>query len=93
MVLRYEHVRPVRLRLLRALSALPIKGHEPRRVELDLIGSMIWQACDGKTRVREIIELLRREFRITAREAEISVTEYIKTLGSRRLIELEMPPK
>lgn len=92
-VLEYELVRPLGLRLLRVLSSQPTKAKELRKVELDLIGSIIWQACDGKMRVRDIIEEIRREFKITQREAEVSVTEYIKTLGNRGLIILEMPPK
>jgi hypothetical protein len=92
-VLQYEHVRPLGLRLLRLLAQQPTTSREMRKVELDLIGSIIWQACDGKTRVRDIIEHVHREFRISPREAEVSVTEYVKTLGNRGWILLEMPPK
>jgi hypothetical protein len=92
-MLQYEHVRPLSLKVLRALASLPTQSRQQKKVELDLIGSMIWQACDGQTRVRDIVEQVRRQFKITYREAEISVTEYVKTLGGRGLILLEMPPK
>ena len=32
------------------------------RVKLDVIGTLVWKACDGKTTVREIAERLRSHF-------------------------------
>jgi hypothetical protein len=82
------------LRALRILGSLPSRpATETRTVELDLIGSMIWRCCDGRTRVCDIIRRVRQDFLISYHEAERSVTEYVRTLGSRGLIRLEMPAK
>ena len=84
--------RPAKLRLLRLLASMPAGASvEKRTVELDLIGSMIWQACKEKVRVCDLVELVRREFQISYREAESSVTEYVKVLGGRGLLGVQVP--
>ncbi len=92
--LEFEVSRPQSLRFLRMLGSLSAgPTTETRIIELDLIGSMIWKSCDGRTRVCDVIEDVRRLFLISYREAERSVTEYIQTLGNRGLISLELPPE
>lgn len=92
-VLRYWVERPRALRLLRFLGAMP-PGPErrPRHLELDLIGTRVWEACEARPRVCDLIAEIRERFRISHREAELSVTEFIRVMGSRGLLGVELEP-
>jgi|GEM_PF-4105196 len=89
--LTFQAIAPQRLRILRALAAQPVGGKaQERTVELDLLGSLIWEACRNRPRVIDLVEQVCREFCISYREAEISVTQYVRTLGQRGLLAIEM---
>ena len=92
MVVTYQYQRPAGLRFLRTAGGMA-GGEETkdRTVELDLIGSLIWQQCDGRVRVCDLVESVRKRFQISYREAELSVTQFVKDLGSRGLLRLVMP--
>jgi hypothetical protein len=70
------------LRLLIRLMDLPDK----RVVALDEVGSYVWEHCDGETSFGELIVELTRQFQMTPREAEASLTEYFKILGRRGML-------
>ena len=56
---------------------------ERRSITLDDVGSMVWVNCDGKNTVTEIVAMLSSRLKITKRETEVSLTEYLRTLGKR----------
>jgi hypothetical protein len=91
-VITYPVQRPRRLRVLRLLGGLvPGPARQERTLELDLIGSLVWEECGRGHRVSEMIELLEKRFRISHREAELSVTEFIRALGSRGVLSVVLP--
>ena len=59
-----------------------------KKLQLDQMGSFVWQKIDGKRTVREIIRHFAEEYKITPQEAEHAVTTFLKTLGQRGLIAL-----
>ena len=59
---------------------------EERAVELDAVGSDVWQMMDGQTRVSAIVDALIKKHRLTRREAELSVQQYFKELSRRNYI-------
>ena len=77
--------------LMRRLTYAP----EFRKIELDEIGSFVWRRCDGRTSVRVLVRQLCKEFRLSDREGEVSLTQYLRTLARRNLIGLavEKSPK
>ena len=60
-----------------------------RRLQLDTLGSSVWQMVDGSRTVAEIVEQFRKEHQLGIREAELSVTAFLKDLGRRGLIALK----
>jgi hypothetical protein len=60
-----------------------------RKLELDEIGSDVWEACDGNHTVEDLTGLLVRKYRLNRRQAETSVTAYLRLLAQRRLIALK----
>ena len=54
--------------------------------ELDPIGKMVWEQCDGKTSVQQIIRKLSKFCRITPAEAKPATLSFLQMLGKKGLI-------
>jgi len=59
-----------------------------KEVELDEMGTFVWERIDGEHSVRNIAEAFVKEYGVQTREAELSVTAFIKTIGQRGIIGL-----
>lgn len=59
---------------------------ESKPVELDEVGTDVWNHCDGDHTVAEIVALLAEKYKLNKREVEVSLTEYLRTLGKRGLV-------
>ena len=57
-----------------------------KRVELDELGSYTVELCDGTHSVSEIIGLFAEKFRLSRREAEVSMVSYLEILAKRGVI-------
>lgn len=64
---------------------------EEKVISLDEVGTKLWDLCDGKTSVREIIERLQSKFNLSRKESEVSSLEYLKKLAQRRIIGFAVP--
>jgi hypothetical protein len=60
-----------------------------KQVELDEMGSFVWQRIDGVRSVRQIAQEFTDAYEVQTREAELSVTTFIKTIGQRGIIGLK----
>lgn len=61
---------------------------EFRKVELDEIGSEVWERCDGNHNVEAITKAISEKYNLNRRQSETSVTAYLKMLAERRFIAL-----
>jgi hypothetical protein len=76
---------------------IPVSGRWPFRMpagavktfELDEMGLWVWDACDGKKTLLEVITKFAENYKLSVREAEVATTKFLQTLGSRRLMRLE----
>ncbi|TVM19975.1 PqqD family protein [Oceanidesulfovibrio indonesiensis] len=59
-----------------------------KKLELDEMGTRAWELMDGAHTVRDIVDDFAAEYRLGHREAEMSVSAFIKELGQRGLIAL-----
>ena len=59
-----------------------------KEVILDEVGASVWELCDGKQDMGSVIAETSRKYKLNRREAEVSVTTYIKTLAERKLVGL-----
>lgn len=77
----------VRLQAPRWMRWLGGRGREIERTfALDRFGLEVYEACDGKTTVREMIRGFGRAHKISQAEAEMSVTTFLRTLMSKGLV-------
>lgn len=56
---------------------------DDKKVVLDAIGSHVWTRCDGMTNIEVLSRELQREYKLGAREAELSLQQFFKDLGQR----------
>ena len=71
------------------LVARWFKLPDHKKIELDQIGSEVWELCDGTHSVEGISQAISRSYKLNKRQAETSVTAYLKMLADRRLIGLQ----
>jgi hypothetical protein len=57
-----------------------------RKLQLDALGTAVWRMIDGQRTVREIIDAFQTTHRVNRREAELSVSTFLKELGKRGLL-------
>ena len=62
-----------------------------RSYGLDAYGRDVYEACDGRTPVKQVIKRFGKRHKVSPVEAEKAVTMFLKTLMSRGLIGMEMP--
>ena len=71
-----------RVRLLSKVFYIPKK----RKITLDEVGSEVWQMCNGRTTVAQMIEALSDKYQLNRKEAEVSLLAYLKTLAQKRFV-------
>jgi hypothetical protein len=66
-----------------------------RTFGLDAYGRQVYESCDGRRTVREVIRQFSQRTRISEPESEIAVTKFLRTLMAKGLvaIELEKPAR
>lgn len=57
-----------------------------RTITLDEVGTEVWQMCNGRTSVAQMIQSLRDKYQLDRKEAEVSLLSYLKTLGQKRFV-------
>lgn len=62
-----------------------------RKIQLDQLGVQVWSLIDGQRDVKNIINKFAAHHMLNYREAEISVTLFIKSLGEKGLIGIKEP--
>lgn len=60
-----------------------------KKLELDEMGTMVWQCINGKDSTKTIISGFAAHYNITLHEAELSVTSFLVELGKRGLIAMQ----
>ncbi len=68
------------------IFSLVFRIPKERHISLDEIGTWVWRKCNGHTSVSNMIESLSREFKVSPREAEISLLSFLKKMAQKKLI-------
>lgn len=61
-----------------------------RTFGLDAYGRRVYEGCDGQSPVRLIVRRFAEQTRISAPEAEIAVTRFLRTLVTKGLVAMQM---
>ena len=57
-----------------------------KKLQLDELGTSVWNLLDGERSVRQLVKMFAGTHQLEIREAEVSVTQFIRELGRRGLI-------
>jgi hypothetical protein len=69
-----------------ATRLLRVPSNATKTFELDDLGKLVWDACDGKTDVRQIIRTLASRYDLNQREAEVATLAFLRTLMRKGLV-------
>jgi len=62
-----------------------------KKIQLDKLGSEVWELCDGNNTVKDIADTLHAKYKMMAVEAEISLDAYFRQLTQRGLVGFSIP--
>lgn len=68
--------------------ARKMKAPNMKRFELEPVGALVWEHCDGKHTVETISRKLRERYKMNRLEADASLAAFLQMLSQRRLITL-----
>lgn len=54
--------------------------------ELDEMGRLVWDNCDGKTSVQQIIRRISKGYNLNLREAQVATVQFLNMLTKKGLI-------
>lgn len=81
-------MRPWLARLIRRFGG-PDEKNYTKKLQLDGLGTTVWELMDGKRTVRQIILKFAKNYQLPSREAEVAVTRFLHDLGKRGIIGLK----
>lgn len=64
----------------------PSDGTRPKKLQLDALGTEVWDLIDGRRTVRKMIQEFTEKHQLHPREAEVAVTRFLRELGNRGLV-------
>src|ERR1700722_13758083 len=75
-----------------ATLKLPLKGTWPfrpppgatRAFELDEMGMLVWDSCDGRTALLDVIRKIADQYSLNLREAEVATLKFLQTLSRKK---------
>ena len=80
-------VRPWAEKVIKKFGGLE-KRPAMRKLQLDELGTEVWNLFDGNRSVNEVVRLFADSHRLHPKEAEVSVSQFIRQLGKRGIIGL-----
>ncbi len=60
-----------------------------KKLQLDELGTAVWEQINGERSVRQVIQWFAKKYQLHNKEAEVSVSRFIRELGKRGLIGLK----
>jgi hypothetical protein len=67
---------------------MPKKNRTNIRVKLDILGSFIWDSCDGTMTVKDIANKMKEEYGTIVEPVDMRVSSYIQRLHTHRFIDV-----
>ena len=83
-----DYRQPWFARMIRRVGQTDKNTVRIKKLQLDALGTSVWELLDGRRSVRHIMELFADKYRLHPKEAEVSVSQFLRELGRRELIGL-----
>jgi len=62
-----------------------------KKFQLDNVGSIVWELCDSKNKVKDIVDHLSDKYKMLSGEAETALNSYFNLLAKRKLMAFILP--
>lgn len=82
---------PVRswfVKTLQRLKGIDDSAVHLKKLQLDKLGTAVWELLNDRRSVRQIIRMFAEKYSLHPKEAEVSVSQFLRELGRRGLIGL-----
>ena len=66
----------------------PSEEDMTRKLQLDELGTQVWDLIDGRITVQRLIQRFADNYQLQLKEAEVSVTRFLRELGRRGIVGL-----
>ena len=91
LILSYQAIyKPFFIKIRKIIRKNPEKSFR-RKIQLDSLGVDVWSLLDGEKNVKTIIKEFANLHTLNYKEAEISVTLFLRSLGEKGLIGIKEP--
>lgn len=60
-----------------------------KKLQLDELGTAVWEQINGERSVKQVIQWFAKRYQLHNKEAEVSVSRFLRELGKRGLIGLK----
>jgi len=91
LILSYQAIyKPFFIKMRKIIRKNPEKSFR-RKIQLDSLGVDVWSLVDGEKNVKTIIKEFAALHTLNYKEAEISVTLFLRSLGEKGLIGIKEP--
>jgi len=80
-----------RLTSVLAAAMMVPKAKRRRGVQLDEVGSFVFGLCDGQHTVKTIVDIFAERYRLSRKEAALSIVSYLGQLAKRGIVALMVP--
>ncbi|MFP4477280.1 MAG: PqqD family protein [Desulfatibacillaceae bacterium] len=80
-------VKPWARRLMRLFGADDRPAN--KKLQLDPLGSQVWDLMDGEARVRDIAARFAKSRKLHKKEAEVAVCQFLRDLGRRGIVAMK----
>ena len=60
-----------------------------KKLQLDELGTAVWEQINGERSVKQVIQWFANKHQVHIKEAEVSVTSFLRELGKRGIIGLK----
>ena len=91
LILTYPAVyKPFFIKIQKLLQKNP-KQTFNRKIQLDSLGKSVWLLLDGQKNVKTIIREFSEHHHLDYKEAEISIAQFLRSLGEKGLIGIKEP--
>ena len=91
LILSYQAIyKPFFIKIRKIIRKNPEKSFR-RKIQLDSLGVDVWSLLDGEKNIKTIIKEFAALHTLNYKEAEISVTLFLRSLGEKGLIGIKEP--
>lgn len=81
-------MRPWMMRIMRTFGGSP-DYVRTKKLQLDTLGTSVWDLIDGHSNVKKLIKHFATQHKLHPREAEVSISKFLRELGRRGIIGLK----